>query len=143
MTWHDLAHTFLSPDAQFADQIDADQGSYCAAAFVDGELDSYLSIGVAGKAAPLAPILNALARKAFEEQGTGTLATCDLSAISHEPVVCACFDVTVAAVRKAVASGEAKNVTELGTCLRAGTNCGSCLPELKRIIARERNSQTV
>ena len=25
-----------------------------------------------------------------------------------------------------------------GTALRAGTNCGSCLPELKRMIAQER-----
>jgi NAD(P)H-nitrite reductase large subunit len=27
-------------------------------------------------------------------------------------------------------------VEEIGKALRAGTNCGSCLPELKRIVQR-------
>ena len=75
MTWHDLAHTFLSHDAQFADQIDADQGSYCAAAFVDGELDSYLSIGAADKVVPLAPIFNSIDQTklaAIQEQYAGS-----------------------------------------------------------------------
>jgi len=31
-------------------------------------------------------------------------------------------------------SGAAANVDEVGKALRAGTNCGSCLPELKRIV---------
>jgi assimilatory nitrate reductase catalytic subunit len=41
-------------------------------------------------------------------------------------------------VRKAVNSGGATSVGDIGRTLRAGTNCGSCLPELKRIIVDER-----
>jgi assimilatory nitrate reductase catalytic subunit len=41
-------------------------------------------------------------------------------------------------VRQAVAAGTARNVTDIGRTLRAGTNCGSCLPELKRLISHER-----
>jgi len=37
-------------------------------------------------------------------------------------------------VRDAVASGQAPSVAAIGDLLRAGTNCGSCRPELKRII---------
>ena len=55
-----------------------------------------------------------------------------------EPVICACFGVGVAAIRQAVAGGAARTVAEIGRTLRAGTNCGSCLPELKRIIVHER-----
>ena len=33
-------------------------------------------------------------------------------------------------------SGAAANVEEIGKALRAGTNCGSCLPELRRIVQR-------
>jgi assimilatory nitrate reductase catalytic subunit len=51
-----------------------------------------------------------------------------------EPVVCACFGVKLDAVRKAVASGEASTLAQIGRKLRAGTNCGSCLSELKRLI---------
>ena len=51
-------------------------------------------------------------------------------------LVCACFGVGLTAIRDAVAAG-ACDVAAIGAALRAGTNCGSCLPELKRIVARE------
>jgi assimilatory nitrate reductase catalytic subunit len=31
--------------------------------------------------------------------------------------------------------GAATSVESIGAALRAGTNCGSCLPEFKRIVA--------
>jgi assimilatory nitrate reductase catalytic subunit len=37
----------------------------------------------------------------------------------------------------ALSSGEATSVGDIGQALRAGTNCGSCLPELRRIVARQ------
>jgi assimilatory nitrate reductase catalytic subunit len=55
-----------------------------------------------------------------------------------EAVVCACFQVGIEAVREAVACGASKSVEDIGRKLGAGTNCGSCLPELKRIVAHER-----
>ncbi len=55
-----------------------------------------------------------------------------------EPMVCACFQVGREAVREAVAGGGVTSVADIGRTLRAGTNCGSCLPELKRIIVDER-----
>jgi len=60
--------------------------------------------------------------------------------VDASPVVCACFEVTQDAVRAAVAGG-AIDVAAVGAACRAGTNCGSCLPELKRIIARGRVAQ--
>jgi assimilatory nitrate reductase catalytic subunit len=52
-------------------------------------------------------------------------------------MICACFDVGLAAIRDAIASGTAANAEEIGTALRAGTKCGTCLPELRSIVARE------
>ena len=51
-----------------------------------------------------------------------------------EQVICACFGVTEQAVRDALASGQAQSLEDIGMCLKAGTNCGSCKPELKRMI---------
>jgi len=51
------------------------------------------------------------------------------------PVVCACFGVGRDAICDAVASG-AGSAAEIGTRLKAGTNCGSCIPELKRLISQ-------
>jgi assimilatory nitrate reductase catalytic subunit len=43
--------------------------------------------------------------------------------------------VGLATIRGALQSGKATSVEGIGAALRAGTNCGSCLPELKRIVA--------
>jgi len=40
-------------------------------------------------------------------------------------------------IREALTTGTATDVAGIGKALRAGTNCGSCLPELKRIVAHE------
>ncbi|MBV9566085.1 MAG: molybdopterin-dependent oxidoreductase [Bradyrhizobium sp.] len=51
------------------------------------------------------------------------------------PVVCACFGVGRGSICDAIAAG-AKTAAEIGAKLKAGTNCGSCIPELKRLIAQ-------
>ena len=56
---------------------------------------------------------------------------------SSGPVVCACFGVGLISIREAIAPGGATTPEAIGSVLRAGTNCGSCVPELRRIIARE------
>lgn len=53
------------------------------------------------------------------------------------PTVCACFGVGLAAIRTAFAGG-ATSPEEIGQQLKAGTNCGSCLPEIRRIGAQAR-----
>jgi len=55
--------------------------------------------------------------------------------MSTGPIVCACFSVGLATIRAAIEAGAVANVEGIGEALRAGTNCGSCLPELKRIVA--------
>jgi assimilatory nitrate reductase catalytic subunit len=54
---------------------------------------------------------------------------------STGPVVCACFGVGRTTICDAIAGG-ARSHTEIGMRLKAGTNCGSCIPELKRLIAQ-------
>ena len=50
-------------------------------------------------------------------------------------IVCACFDVGVNTIVRAIARGEAASVETLGALLKAGSNCGSCRPELKALLA--------
>ena len=53
------------------------------------------------------------------------------------PTVCACFSVGLNTLRDAVANG-ANTVEALGEVTCAGTNCGSCKPELAALIAKAR-----
>jgi assimilatory nitrate reductase catalytic subunit len=55
----------------------------------------------------------------------------------HGPIICACFAIGRNRIARAVAADGCHSVDALGAALRAGTNCGSCIPELRRIIARE------
>ena len=50
------------------------------------------------------------------------------------PKVCACFGITRDAVRHAVATHRLSSTQQIGVLLRAGTNCGSCIPELEEIL---------
>ena len=120
MIWHDRApHLFAN--AVLTEYIDRDRSLYRAAAFVEGRLEGALFIGPAD-APPLWDELRAMVG------GPGIAAS--------GPVVCACFGVGLAAIRDAVTSRTAASVDEIGMALRAGTRCGSCLPELRSIVAR-------
>jgi assimilatory nitrate reductase catalytic subunit len=48
-------------------------------------------------------------------------------------IICACFSVGDKTIAKAIAQG-CCNVKQVGDKLKAGTNCGSCIPEIKSII---------
>lgn len=50
-------------------------------------------------------------------------------------MVCACFGVGENTIKEALTKGTAKTVEEIGVLLKAGTNCGSCIPELKNLVS--------
>jgi assimilatory nitrate reductase catalytic subunit len=52
------------------------------------------------------------------------------------PTVCACLNVGLNTILKAVSEQGLVSVAEIGAALGAGTNCGSCRPELAALIAR-------
>ncbi|PTQ87926.1 nitrate reductase [Agitococcus lubricus] len=51
-------------------------------------------------------------------------------------IICACYGVGEKTIERAIATNNLKSVTEIGKCLKAGTNCGSCQPELQKILSR-------
>jgi assimilatory nitrate reductase catalytic subunit len=57
---------------------------------------------------------------------------------SPGPTVCACFAVGRNTIVEAIRSGHLTTVTGISDALRAGTNCGSCLPELAAILRETR-----
>lgn len=58
-------------------------------------------------------------------------------AANEGALICACFGVGRNRIAHAVAVEECQTVEAIGASLRAGTNCGSCIPELRKIIASE------
>ncbi|MEM9707232.1 MAG: nitrate reductase [Pseudomonadota bacterium] len=51
------------------------------------------------------------------------------------PVLCSCFGVGINTIARAVEEQGLVSVDEVGAALRAGTNCGSCRPEIGSLLA--------
>lgn len=49
-------------------------------------------------------------------------------------IICSCFSVGEPAIDEAIATG-CRTPAALGAKLKCGTNCGSCIPELKALLA--------
>ena len=135
--WRDHARAMFGDRAELAELSDERRGIYRAAAFVAGQLDGCLFIGPAETAPPWDAVKALFETRTLADAARRVL----LSGRSADglasagPIVCACFGVGLTTIRDALHSGAATSVESIGAALRAGTNCGSCLPELKRIVA--------
>jgi assimilatory nitrate reductase catalytic subunit len=50
--------------------------------------------------------------------------------------VCACFGVGEKTIQQAIKAQGLNSVEAIGQCLKAGTGCGSCVPEIRRLLER-------
>jgi assimilatory nitrate reductase catalytic subunit len=51
--------------------------------------------------------------------------------------ICACFSIGRNTLLEVIRSQRLTSTREIGVALRAGTNCGSCLPELNALLAED------
>ncbi len=72
--------------------------------------------------------LSALHRKAL-------LAGMPMSATNNDgPLVCSCFKVGKNKIIEAIKAQNITHEKQVTACLKAGGNCGSCLPEIRGLI---------
>jgi assimilatory nitrate reductase catalytic subunit len=133
--WRESVRKLMICD-DFAEFADNSRGVFRAAAFRAGRLDGVFFLGPANSA-PQWDAVKALfeAEAIADMQRRMLLSGRAADGLAETgPVICACFGVGLSVIREAIASKTATNVEAIGKALRAGTNCGSCLPELKRIV---------
>jgi assimilatory nitrate reductase catalytic subunit len=132
--WRERA--LFGPDAELAEYTDGPRHLYRVAAFRHGRLEGCLFIGPAGSALGWEAVKASL-DAAIVSPGERRVLLSGRSAqgvTDTGPLVCTCFGMGLNAIRDAIATRSVANVEEIGRALKAGTNCGSCLPELKRIV---------
>lgn len=123
-------------DVGWIEYFDPATQCYRAARLVNGQLESCLYIGPDHELPAhdwLEPLFN---KEAISDQeriallsGRPPLETEDAG-----PTVCACFGVGRNSLLKKVKAEGIDSVEGLGLALKAGTNCGSCIPELRTLI---------
>jgi assimilatory nitrate reductase catalytic subunit len=62
--------------------------------------------------------------------------------VARGPAVCACFGVDAETIRVAIRTRNLVSVEAIGQACRAGTNCGSCIPELKSLLEEVRDTRS-
>jgi assimilatory nitrate reductase catalytic subunit len=133
--WHPWLRSVAGDD--LAEYRDFGGGVYRAASFVEDRIATCLFIGPARDAGDWDAVKRLFAVNTLSaDQRRMLLSGKSADGLaSAGPIVCACFGVGRTTICDAIAAG-ARSVAEIGTQLKAGTNCGSCLPELKRLIAQ-------
>jgi assimilatory nitrate reductase catalytic subunit len=142
-TWRQTARRILGEPVELAEYVDSPRGLYRAAAFAEGRLDGCVFIGPCEAAPQWDAVKDLFGAEAIEPAQRRMLLSGKSAGSLPDagPLICSCFGVGLNVIRSALRSGAAANVEEIGKALRAGTNCGSCLPELKRIVQGSANER--
>jgi assimilatory nitrate reductase catalytic subunit len=123
--------------SDLAEYKDFGGGVYRAASFAGDRIATCLFVGPARDAGDWDVVKSLFAADTLsEDQRRMLLSGKSADGLeSRGPIVCACFGVGRTTICDAIAGG-ARSAAEIGAQLKAGTNCGSCIPELKRLIAQ-------
>jgi assimilatory nitrate reductase catalytic subunit len=133
--WQSWLRSTASGD--LAEYKDLGGGVYRAASFAGDHIETCLFVGPARDAGDWDVVKSLFAADALsDDQRRMLLSGKSIDGLaSAGPIVCACFGVGRTTILAAIAAG-AGSPAEIGVQLKAGTNCGSCIPELKRLIAQ-------
>ena len=125
-----------APGAEILEAADPARGVLRVAALVDGTLDACLFTAREAAALPAAEALLPLLGEPVPDAARCALLAGRLrdGTLDEGPQVCTCFGVGLNAIRHAAITHRLRSVAELGGAIRAGTGCGSCVPELERIL---------
>jgi assimilatory nitrate reductase catalytic subunit len=133
--WQSWLRSVTSRD--LAEYKDFGGGVFRAAAFAGNRIDTCLFVGPARDAGDWDVVKGLFAADALSaDQRRLLLSGRSADGLaSSGPIVCACFGVGRTTICDAILGG-ANSAAEIGAQLKAGTNCGSCIPELKRLVAQ-------
>jgi assimilatory nitrate reductase catalytic subunit len=133
--WQSWLRSMTGSD--LAEYKDFGGGIFRAASFAGDHIETCLFMGPARDAGDWNVVKDLFAADALgDDQRRMLLSGKSMDGLaSAGPIVCACFGVGRTTIRAAIAAG-AGSAAEIGAQLQAGTNCGSCIPELKRLIAQ-------
>ncbi|KIL97374.1 Assimilatory nitrate reductase large subunit [Paramagnetospirillum magnetotacticum MS-1] len=134
--WPITAKQWLGTDGEWIEFLDPNRGHYRGARLVEGRLDAVLF--VFPWAMDFSPdwVAAAFGRAAIagDERATLVAGAPPGGDRGRDKTVCACFNVGLSAIRAAIRDHRLSSAAEVGAMLKAGTNCGSCVPEIRAIL---------
>ena len=123
-------------DSRWQEYKDPGKGNYRAALIVDNQLETVIFISTDNQLPERSWLTGLFIKTQLEKPERMALLTGipPLGAPDVGIIVCACFNVGEKTIRSAIKENGLKTHKEVGFCLKAGTNCGSCVPEIKALL---------
>jgi len=139
----DWARAVLKVDgeADWIEYDDAGAGVYRAAHLVEGRLQA--CVFVARRSAPLPPrqwLAGLFKQETLAPKDRATLLAGRAPQLGPDPgpTVCSCFGVGRNTICTAIREGGLETTAQVTACLKAGGNCGSCVPEIGKLLVLAR-----
>ena len=131
-------------DADWLEFVDVNAGAYRAAHIVDDRIASCIFISPRPDLPSRAWLASLFIKDKLDDLDRAGLLIGQPADASADPgpTVCSCFGVGRKTICNAIAKGNLTTHQQLGQQLRAGTNCGSCIPELKAILAEQKYDES-
>lgn len=131
----------VDADADWIEYDDAGAGAYRAAHLIEGRLQA--CVFVARRAAPLPPrqwLAGLFQQETLAPKDRATLLAGRAPQLGPDPgpTVCSCFGVGRNTICTAIREGGLETTAQVTACLKAGGNCGSCVPEIGKLLVLTR-----
>jgi assimilatory nitrate reductase catalytic subunit len=126
----------MPQEAELISYSDPKKSMFRYAGVVDGRLEACVFFAPPYATFPEADQATRLLGQALDPMTRlSLLAGLDTGAAPIGKIVCSCFSLGEAAICSAIRTNKLTTPAQIGAILRAGTNCGSCIPELKKLLA--------
>jgi len=110
-------------------------GEYRALLCHGSRIEAAVFASTARTGLPATPWLQTLLQHTVNAESWQLLQRQETSALNAGRIICSCFRVSEERILEAIAKG-ARSTEDLGKMLRCGTNCGSCIPDLRLLLGR-------
>ncbi len=137
--WSQFSRLLLDTDdkdGEWSELLDSTGQTYRAARFVDDRLDACIFIHAEKQLPSTEWLIQLFAYQLVDRKDR--LRVLAGSPLSSEPdqgeIICSCYNVGRNKICKSIRDDRLTTVDQIGEKLQAGTNCGSCLPELNSLI---------
>jgi assimilatory nitrate reductase catalytic subunit len=154
--WTPLAHVISSEDilrrllqipraAELVSYSDPKKSVFRYAGFLGDRLEACLFLAPEGVVLPSSDTATEfLGRTMTPIERMALLAAASAEGVSAaDKIVCSCFSVGANRLASAIREKNLNSVAEIGAAMKAGTNCGSCIPELKKLLQDAGRVKTV
>jgi len=136
--WRQMLGEMLDDAEGWVTFSDSRRGLFRAARLIDGKLDAVLFAAPVSDESALSWLGSLFSQDEIPApEHIAVLAGMPAGEAAPEcgPMICACHQVGRSTILHAITTQGLTSVDAIGAAVKAGTNCGSCIPELRQILA--------